>query len=467
MNPLTAMSFIVASAGLASLIFRGRWATAANLIGGGWTVSVGLWRTFDYCWPTHWRLDAIMVGDSVESYGLPNRMAETTALALVFFGFSIVCLRSRRVRDIVLGQIAASVTAGMGLLTLVSYAYDVSSSTRPISSVPMALNTGVLFLLGGAAVIASRPDAGLMTEFASQHFPGVVARRLVVGAILLPGAIGWLRLLGQRVYRYSTETGIALVAVVTTASIILLIWWAAKSLEETDAARRLAERQVRSLSQELQARNEELEAKVEERTQSLRLSQQEILERLARAAAYRDEETGRHTRRMSHYSFVIGRAAGLSPSECEVLRAASPLHDLGKIGIPDAILGKPGKLTPEEFEIVKRHPDIGADLLSGGSTDVIRMAEEIALTHHERWDGTGYPRGLRGEEIPTAGRIVAVADVLDALTSVRPYKEAWPFPKALEEIERQSGCQFDPTIVAACLRIADEIQRIRQEYGDA
>ena len=192
--------------------------------------------------------------------------------------------------------------------------------------------------------------------------------------------------------------------------------------------------QTRTLHLQLQDHNRFLEHKVLERTAELEETQIEILERLALAAEYRDDETGEHTRRVGKMSAQIAQALGLPEIEVALIRRAAPLHDVGKIAIPDSILLKPGKLTPDEFELMKTHTALGGKMLSGGRFPLLQWAEEIALTHHERWDGTGY-LGLRGEDIPIAGRIVAVADVFDALTSRRPYRRALPrFLKARDLI---------------------------------
>jgi putative two-component system response regulator len=209
---------------------------------------------------------------------------------------------------------------------------------------------------------------------------------------------------------------------------------------------------TRVLHLQLQDQNQLLEQKVRERTMELEETQIEILERLALAAEYRDDDTGEHTKRVGQMSAQIAQALGLPEAAVELIRRASPLHDVGKIAIPDSILLKPGKLTPEEFELIKTHTTVGAKILSGGRFPLLQRAEEIALTHHERWDGTGY-FGLKGETIPITGRIVAVADVFDALTSARPYKEAWPRAEAIEEVQRQSGRQFDPMMVEAFLNV--------------
>jgi putative nucleotidyltransferase with HDIG domain len=210
--------------------------------------------------------------------------------------------------------------------------------------------------------------------------------------------------------------------------------------------------QTRLLHLQLREQNEVLDEKVRERTADLEATQVEILERLALAAEYRDDDTGEHTKRVGETTARIAEALGWSQAEVELIRRAAPLHDVGKIAIPDSILLKPGKLTPEEFERMKTHTSLGAQMLSGGEFPLLQLAEQIALTHHERWDGTGYI-GLREESIPMAGRIVTVADVFDALTSERPYKKAWPLSEATEEIQRQSGHQFDPRIVEVFLKI--------------
>lgn len=221
---------------------------------------------------------------------------------------------------------------------------------------------------------------------------------------------------------------------------------------EVERARHVAEveRVQREAAESARA---QAEALVRERTQELEQAQVEIVTRLAVAAEYRDDLTGEHTYRVGQFSALIAQELGLPPEDVALLRIAARLHDVGKIGIPDAILLKPGKFTPEEFERMKAHTLIGARILSGGQSRLLRMAEEIALSHHERWDGTGYPLGKYGPSIPLVGRIVAVADVFDALTSTRPYKKPWSREAALEELRRGAGTQFDPEVVAASLKV--------------
>jgi putative nucleotidyltransferase with HDIG domain len=179
----------------------------------------------------------------------------------------------------------------------------------------------------------------------------------------------------------------------------------------------------------------------------------ETLNRLALAAEYRDDGTHEHTKRVARAAFLLARELGMTPADASLIRQASPLHDLGKLALPDAILLQRGKLSVAEYQLIKQHPTAGAAILSGSSSRVLRLAEEIALTHHEWWDGSGYPVGLSGSEIPLSGRIVALADVFDALTHARPYKQAWPIERALAELRRLAGTQFDPAVVEAFFRL--------------
>jgi len=198
--------------------------------------------------------------------------------------------------------------------------------------------------------------------------------------------------------------------------------------------------------------NQQLEIEVAARMQDLEEAQYEVLERLARAAEFRDDDTGQHTVRVGDLAHLLAVEMGLPCEQQSLIRRAAPLHDVGKIGISDLILLKPGKLTSEEFETMQTHARIGATILQNGSSSLMCMAETIALTHHERWNGGGYPCGLKGEEIPVEGRIVAVTDVFDALVNDRPYKKAWSVEDAVAEIQSQSGRHFDPSVVAAFLR---------------
>ena len=211
--------------------------------------------------------------------------------------------------------------------------------------------------------------------------------------------------------------------------------------------------QTRFLHLQLNNQNNLMEQKVVERTQALQDAKIEILKRLALAAEYRDYETGQHTQRVGNMSAMLAEVMGLPEQDVELIRHAAPLHDVGKIGISDTILLKPGKLTSAEFEQIKTHTIIGGRILAGSTFPLLQVAEQIALYHHERWDGKGYPHGLKGEEIPLVGRIVALADVFDALTNERPYKRAWSLQETADEIKRQRGRQFDPHVVDAFFQL--------------
>ncbi|MDT8991246.1 response regulator [Curvibacter sp. APW13] len=194
--------------------------------------------------------------------------------------------------------------------------------------------------------------------------------------------------------------------------------------------------------------------------------ERETVMRLCRAAEFRDPETGAHILRMAHFSRIIAARMGMSVAEQDLLLEAAPMHDIGKVGIADNILLKPGKLAPDEFEIMKQHAVIGYRLLQGSSSRTLQVGAEIALGHHEKWDGSGYPGGLKGESIPIFSRIVAVADVFDALTSERPYKKAWSVEDAVSHVKNGAGGHFDPRVVEAFLASLSEVHAIREQYKD-
>ncbi len=219
------------------------------------------------------------------------------------------------------------------------------------------------------------------------------------------------------------------------------------------------------LHRELQTQNRTLEEKVAERTAALESMQVEALMRLARAAEYRDDETGQHTQRVGHWSALLAAALGVPVGEVELIRQAAPLHDVGKIGIPDAILLSPNRLTSYELAVMRTHAKIGAGILAASSSALMQLAEQIALNHHERWDGSGYPNGLQGEDIPLSARIVAIVDVFDALTHDRPYKQAWSIEAATAELERQRGRHFDPQLVTAFLQVLERESMLAVEPG--
>lgn len=238
---------------------------------------------------------------------------------------------------------------------------------------------------------------------------------------------------------------------------------------------------IKRYADSLHAKNRELEAMVDERTQALqsviadlqsaqsnlKRSHEITIRQLSCAAEFRDNETGMHLERMSHFCELIGLAHGMSPEEALELRIAAPMHDVGKIGIPDSILLKPGKLTDAEMDDMRRHAEYGYRILSGTGSPLLDLAAEIAYTHHEKWDGGGYPRKLAGEEIPLCGRISAIADVFDALTSKRCYKRAWSIEEAKEFMESQAGKHFDPRLLALFFDRMDQVVEIRARYPDA
>lgn len=202
------------------------------------------------------------------------------------------------------------------------------------------------------------------------------------------------------------------------------------------------------------------------RTRELEETRMEIVRCLGRAGEIRDNETGLHLIRLSHYAKLMGQQVGMTEVEAEHLMYASMLHDIGKIGIPDHILMKPGKLTAEEFEVVKTHCQIGAKIIGDHPADMLLQARDIALTHHEHWDGRGYPLGLQEEAIPLAGRIAAICDVFDALTSERPYKKAWSPEDALAHIRKESGSHFDPSLVPLFAALWQDLEAVRSAFLD-
>ncbi|WP_374381827.1 HD-GYP domain-containing protein [Pseudomonas fluvialis] len=202
------------------------------------------------------------------------------------------------------------------------------------------------------------------------------------------------------------------------------------------------------------------------RVEELLQTRLQIVQRLGLAAEYKDNETGLHVIRMSHYAQILARAAGFSEARAEQLLHAAPMHDVGKIGIPDAILRKPGKLDAAEWQVMQQHAEIGARIIGEHATGLLRMAHDIALSHHEKWDGSGYPHGLQGEAIPIEGRIVAIADVFDALTSERPYKKAWTVEAAIELLRAESGRHFDAHLVELFIAELPQILQIKARWAE-
>lgn len=202
------------------------------------------------------------------------------------------------------------------------------------------------------------------------------------------------------------------------------------------------------------------------RVEELEKTRLQIIHKLGKAAEYKDNETGLHVIRMSHFSRYLALAAGCDALFTEQLFEAAPMHDIGKIGIPDAVLLKPGKLDADEWKIMQSHVEIGAEILGNDESSLLNMAASIARNHHEKWDGSGYPRGIRGEQIPLEARIVAIADVFDALTSVRPYKAAWPVEEAFALISRESGSHFDPRLAELFLTLEPQIREVQRKWSD-
>ncbi len=221
--------------------------------------------------------------------------------------------------------------------------------------------------------------------------------------------------------------------------------------------------EVRLLYNQIKKQNVSLDEQIDGWIKEIRDTRLEVIQRLAIAAELRDAGTGKHIYRMSRYCQLLALAMGYTKEQGELVLTTAPLHDIGKIAIPDTILLKPAKLEPHEFEIIKTHTTLGAKMLSGSDSVFLKMAEIIALTHHERWDGSGYPQGLNGEDIPLIGRICALADVFDALSSARPYKPAWSFEQTMAEIKKMKGIHFDPKLVDAFVDIGKDIKDVHDK----
>jgi len=284
---------------------------------------------------------------------------------------------------------------------------------------------------------------------------------LIILDLQMPGIDGYEVL---KILRSSVRSGIYVPILVYTADITFEAKRKALELGASDFLTKPGDAQeillrvknfliVRGLHLELNSRNVDLEEVVRTRTRDLEESKVEIIERLAQAGERRDDDTGEHTRRVGELSAAIAQELHLPNQLVQLIKLTARLHDLGKIGVPDSILLKPGRLTPEEFQQMRLHSEAGAKILSNGRTALLQMAERIARSHHERFDGAGYPDGLAGELIPIEARIVAVADVFDALTHSRPYKAAWEVPDAIAEMRAQSGRQFDPKVIEAFLTV--------------
>jgi len=294
---------------------------------------------------------------------------------------------------------------------------------------------------------------------------------LAVMDINMPGSSG-LELLGQVRKQYPDTAVLMMTAMNDTKTAIQALtngaWgYLVKPVEREELifqARGALER--RQLIVERREYTHSLEEKVRQATQAVRSAHEETIHRLAAASLCRDEETGMHIRRTGLLSEVLAKAVGWSAADAELIRMAAPMHDVGKIGIPDAILRKPGQLTPAEYEIMKTHTTIGAKMLAGSQSAILELAGKIAMNHHEHWDGSGYPRGLSGPAIPEAARIVTIVDVYDALSHDRVYRKALPEEEVLDYMRREAGSLFDPLLLAAFFSCFDEIRQITLEHWD-
>jgi putative two-component system response regulator len=301
---------------------------------------------------------------------------------------------------------------------------------------------------------ADRPDL-ILLDINMPHLDGyqVMAQLQALNDPLLPPIVILTAQYGKEFLLRALEAGAR--DFVPKPFDVIELMMRVRNLLDAQLAHRLLHDQSKMLENLVQARTEEL--------QRTRL---QVVQRLGKAAEYRDEETGNHILRMSYISALLARTMGWSEADCALILHASPMHDIGKIGIPDAILLKANTFEPPEWAIMKTHVTIGAQLLDGDDSDLMRMARDIALTHHEKWDGSGYPSGLAGQAIPQAGRIAALADVFDALTSSRPYKQAWPIERAVNHIKASSGQHFDPALVEVFLQVLPEILEICERYKE-
>jgi putative two-component system response regulator len=289
--------------------------------------------------------------------------------------------------------------------------------------------------------------------------------------VQLPGTSG-TQLLRRIAARYPDTAVLMLTGCKQTSTAVDALTHGACSYMLKPVAHQELTAQVRQALRQVRARREqrrhtaELERRVLEQTRALRSAHEETIHRLVAASSYRDEETGAHICRTGLLSEALARAVGWSQFDCDLLRMAAPMHDVGKIGIPDRILRKPGRLTPEEFEVMKRHTVIGAEMLQGSSSPILQLACRIALNHHERWDGTGYPNGIAGESIPLAARILTIVDVYDALSHDRIYRPAFPEAQVCDMLRQGAATHFDPTLTDCFFSILDEIKHLTADHPD-
>ena len=402
-------------------------------------------------WAMHFIGMLALVIDAPVAYEpLKTLLSLATAIGFVALGFRLVA------RSTFSGRAVVTAGAVVGLGVAAMHYLGMSAMVLPGR---LAYRPGLWILSIAVAMGASTASLWLSTRL---H--GV--RERVAAAAVMAVAIGGMHYTGMAALvveldplapAYSGMSNGPLVAVVTVAAIGLLLL----ALVSTAADRRLsaaAEHEAASLriaNAELQAMQSQLEA-----------TQSEIIRRLCSAGEFRDNDTGQHVARMAHLAHRLALAAGCDEDFATRLLEAAPLHDIGKIGIPDHVLLKPGRLNEREWTIMKQHAAIGHRLLSGSGLPLLDLAAEIAATHHERWDGAGYPAGLAGEAIPLSGRIVAIADVFDALLSLRPYKQPWPLVQIVAHMRSQAGRQFDPHLIDVFLDELDVMLAIRARFLD-
>jgi CHASE2 domain-containing sensor protein len=357
-------------------------------------------------------------------------------------------LRGRIAPDALRGKI---VVVGASAPTV--HDQHATAAGRDLMSGPEVQANTIWTLMHGLPLASSPAWLDLLLVLAAASAVPLLALRFrtLVAALAAPLAGAAFLVAAQLAFESGTVIPVA-------APLLALVVSAVSTVAVSHALESVERRHVAEL-------NEILEEEVRARTSELRATELEVIQRLGQAVESRDEQTGDHIGRMSALCHRLALAAGMDPDEAELLRHASAMHDLGKIAIPDSILRKPGKLTAEEWEIMKQHTTIGGDLLAGSRLPLVQMAEVIARTHHERWDGSGYPAGLVADEIPLAGRICAVGDVFDALISDRPYKAAWSIEDTLAEIDRQRGRHFDPELVDLLLAMSPDL--IREHHADA
>ncbi|MFN8108434.1 MAG: CHASE2 domain-containing protein [Thermoleophilia bacterium] len=392
-----------------------------------------LGRRVPRSWFTH--------GEAIIDYAGPSRTVPTYSFERVLHGhFPKDAFRGRVV---VVGATAPSLQD----------VHATPASTRPMSGPEVQANA-IRTVLHGVPLRPQSTRAQWIVVLLMGLAPGLLTLRLRLIPTLVGSAAVGLAFTAVAVWLF--DHGL----VVTMAAPLLAL---AAGTGFTTVARYVGEVRDRRRYAWL---TQVLEARVAERTAELRATQREVVQRLGAAADSREAETGRHIERVGRLCEALALRVGFTPTEAETIRLAAALHDIGKIGIPDNVLLKEGPLTREEWEVMRQHTTIGGDILAGSETPLVRFAEQIARTHHECWDGTGYPAGLIGQEIPVSGRICAICDVFDALLSSRTYKRAWPLEAVLAELRELAGRQFDPDLVDAFARIAPGLY-VELGYGDA